>query len=128
MDEGEHAVLIDGRQGGFQCGRHVHILGDRDPEAAEGPGHQAEVRVLQLGSGDACRVVPFLVGADGAVFLVVHDDDQRRGPVLGGGGELLAVHEEFAVPGDGDHTAPGVWPAMPQWPTAPSSPWSRYGR
>ena len=51
MDEGEDAVFIDGRQGGVQCGRNVLVLGDSDPETAEGPCHQAEVRILQLGSG-----------------------------------------------------------------------------
>ncbi len=96
---------VDGLERGVDGRGDVLVPGDRDAEPAEGPGHEAEVGVLQLRPRYPGRVVPFLMRADGAVFLVVHDDHQGRGAVLGGGGQLLAVHQELPVPGDGHHPA-----------------------
>src|SRR5699024_6002609 len=73
-------------------------------KSAECLGHVSKVRVLQLGSRDSTGVVTFLVGTNGAVFLVVHNDNERSGTVLCGGGDFLAVHEELTVTGDRNHT------------------------
>src|SRR5699024_372672 len=106
VDQREFAGL-NGLVGALDCGWDLRVLGDADSAATEGIGHGGEVWVLQLSAGDPTRVIAFLVGTDGAVFLVVHDNDQRGGPVLGGGGQFLTVHQKFAVTGNRDHDL--VW-------------------
>src|SRR5699024_7116423 len=101
-------TALDGLIGVLDCGWDLRVLGDADTAASECIGHGGEVWVLQLGAGDSARVVAFLVGTDGAVFLVIHDDDQRGGTVLCGGGQLLTVHQELSVTGDGDDNLFGV--------------------
>ena len=51
----------------------------------------------------ALRIFALLVHADGAVGAVVDEDDEQVGAVLGGGRQLLPVHQEIAVAGDADH-------------------------
>ena len=52
-------------------------------------------------------VVTLLVHADGAVHPVVEQHDDGFGTVLGGGCELLAIHQKVAITGHRQHHAPG---------------------
>ena len=103
MDQGERPLLVNGRQGRADGIRYIGVVFDTDAEAAEGLGHLGEIGVLQLRTGHTSRVVALLVGANGPVLLVVHDDHQRSGPILRGGSQFLPVHQELTVAGNGDH-------------------------
>ncbi len=65
--------------------------------AAEGRGVGGEIGVLERGAGDAAGIFALLVHPDRAVHAVIDQDDDHRQPVLHGGGEFLAVHQEVAV-------------------------------
>src|SRR5271165_1755776 len=88
------------------------ILGALDPlaMAAKGLGVEREVGILQLRSDHAARIVALLMHANGAVLTVVDDDHDHGRAILRGGRELLAVHQEAAVTGKGDHDAVGILP------------------
>ena len=49
------------------------------------------------------RIVALLVHADGAEHAVVEQHDDGFGTVLGGGSQLLAVHQKVAVTSHGQH-------------------------
>src|ERR1700691_1209040 len=70
---------------------------DRDAETAEGPRVGREIGIAQIGCDNAAGIFALLVHSDGAVDVVVGDDNDQRQLVLNGGGELLAVHQEIAV-------------------------------
>ena len=72
---------------------------------AIGAGKSGEVGVLQFSGDDAVRIFPLLVHADRAVDAVVDDDHDDRQVILDSGRELLAVHQEAAVTGEGNHGA-----------------------
>ena len=71
--------------------------------AAIGLGQLGEIGVGELGRADPLRIVALLVHADGAVGAIVDQDDEQVGAILGGGRQLLPVHQEIAVAGDADH-------------------------
>src|SRR5699024_11978159 len=60
------------------------------------------------GTRDSAGIVALLVGADGAILLVVHNDDERFGTVLSGSSNFLTVHKELAVAGNRYNTLFGV--------------------
>src|SRR5699024_9390616 len=77
-------------------------------EAAEGPSHGREVRVLQRRGRGPARVFAVLMAADRAVDRVVVDHDGDVETVLSRGGHLLTVHQEVTVAGDAEHGPFGV--------------------
>src|SRR3954466_11162760 len=96
---GERAV-----ERGSEFRGRLHQLSVR----AEGAGVGREVRVDESRAMHAARVVALLVHADGAVLAVVDDDHHDGELVPHGGRELLARHEEAAVPSERDHDAVGM--------------------
>src|SRR5690606_11801936 len=62
-----------------------------------------KIRILQIGSADAARVVLFLVHAYRTVHAVVEHKHNYIQPVLYGSGKLLTMHQEAAVPGKADN-------------------------
>src|SRR5699024_6330567 len=100
VQQREDAVIIYCIMACCNSSRNIRILRDLYPKATKGIGHFSKVWVFQLGTRDSAGIITFLVGADGAIFLIVHNDDKRFGTVLGGGGNFLTVHEEFAVAGN----------------------------
>src|SRR5574338_1250078 len=101
VDEADALVLQRLVERGCELVGALYRLGP----AAERAGEGGEVGVSQLGRADPFRILPLLVHADGAVAAVVRDDDEEVRAILRGGGQLLAVHQEVAVPGDAHHRA-----------------------
>src|SRR5699024_7987140 len=85
-------------------GWNILILSDLDAKTTKGVGHLRKVWVFQLGTRDSAGIVALLVGADGAILLVVHNDDERFGTVLSGRSNCLTVHKELAVAGNRHNT------------------------
>ena len=78
------------------------------PCAPNARGERREVRVDEVGAGDAARIVPLLVHPDRPVHAVVDDEHDDRRVVLHRGRELLAGHQEVAVAGDRNDVSLGV--------------------
>src|SRR5699024_4860789 len=104
----EDAVIINCVMAGCNSGWNILILSDLYPKATKGVGHLRKVWVFQLGTRDSAGIVALLVGADGAILLVVHNDDERFGTVLSGSSNFLTVHKELAVAGNRYNTLFGV--------------------
>src|SRR5699024_1549539 len=88
----EDGVIINCVMAGCNSGWNILILSDLYPRATKGVGHLRKVWVFQLGTRDSAGIVALLVGADGAILLVVHNDDERFGTVLSGSSNFLTVH------------------------------------
>src|SRR5699024_4422718 len=93
---------------GCNSGWNILILSDLDAKTTKGVGHLRKVWVFQLGTRDSAGIVALLVGADGAILLVFHQDDERFDTLLSASNNLLTVHKELAVASNRHKTLLGV--------------------
>src|SRR5690606_31310278 len=82
-------------------------VGDAFGAVAVGGGECAEVGVVQVRAAGAGGVLALLVHADGAVTAVVEQQHDAFSAVHDRRGQLLSVHEEVAVAGNGERRASG---------------------
>src|SRR5699024_2672933 len=102
VDEREFALVVNGVVARFDRIVDLRVLRDLHPETTERSGHGRKVRVFQLGTRNTARVVTFLVCTDGPILLVIHDNDQWGGSVLGRGRKFLTIHQELTIPRNSD--------------------------
>src|SRR5690625_2177304 len=70
VQQREDAVIIYCIMACCNSSRNIRILRDLYPKATKGIGHFSKVWVFQLGTRDSAGIITFLVGADGAIFLI----------------------------------------------------------
>eukprot|EP01035_Chromulina_nebulosa_P039317 gene39317-53149_t len=90
----------------------AELLGRLDALAmpAKGARIGRKVRILQRRRRDAARILPLLMHPDRPIHAVVDDDDDDREVILDGRGEILPVHQEAAIAGEGHDGALRIEP------------------
>ena len=93
----------------FESRGEILAAGHRLAVQAVGSREHVEVGVDEVGGDHPARIVALLVHPDGAVAAVIdHQEGEVAQALRGGGGDLLAVHQEIAVAAPGDDFAAGV--------------------